>query len=278
MKLTVVVVNHNMCKLLKECINSLINACLAYDCEVVVVDNASTDGSVEMVRRHFPEQQLIANDRNVGIAAAFNQAIALTRSEYVFLVTPDIIAGSDALSKAVDFMDEHPKAGGVSLRVVDPLGNFITHSKYGLNSAWIKMIRLFKLERYFPKSHVITQKFDFTDEFETAEVDVLNHTGMMLRRTAFDKVGGFDNRFVMFGYDVDISFQLKLAGYKNYYFHRSYIISHEVAPIKHRTFSYYRHFYGSMLTFVIKYLLHIPNLSFKALKQAVALQLRLKQS
>src|ERR1700733_3611536 len=117
MKLSIAIVNHNQCALLKQAVNSLINACNNIDYELVVVDNASTDGSGEMIGSEFSGVQLIANTENSGIAKANNEALRLCTGEYILLVTPDTKCGKDSIEKMIGFMDDHKGAGGLSARL-----------------------------------------------------------------------------------------------------------------------------------------------------------------
>ncbi|MCC8407457.1 glycosyltransferase family 2 protein [Mucilaginibacter sp. UR6-1] len=264
MKLSVIVVNHNLCMWLRQCISSLEAARNGIDCEIVVVDNASADKSVEMMQSKFPGVRLIENEKNEGIARALNQAITSSSGEYVFLVSPDTIVSKDTLTKVVDFMDSHTDAAGTSVRMVTPQGHFIRSSKYGLTKKWNLLLKWAGLSKYFAKSRITSSNHSQPDEFETAEIDVLNRSSMLLRRSALNKVGLFDERFVMFGYDVDLSFRLKVEGFKNYYFHKTYVINFNIKPVQKYTFSYLKYYYGAMLAFISKYLFEAPKLTLGA--------------
>lgn len=246
---------------LRQCISSLEAASDGVDCEMIVVDNASADKSVEMLRSKFPGVRVIENNVNEGIAKAYNQAIKVSSGEYVFLVSPDTIVSKDTLLKVVDFMDNHTEAAGTSIRMVTPQGHFIRSSKYGLTRKWNMLIKWAGLSRYFSKSRIASINHTAPDEFETAEVDVLNRSAMLLRRSALNKVGLFDERFAMFGYDVDLSFRLKVEGLKNYYFHKTYVINFNIKPVPKYTLAYFKYYYGAMLAFISKYLFEAPKLT-----------------
>lgn len=246
---------------LRQCISALQAARYGVDCEVVVVDNGSDDKSVEMLKSQFTDVKVIENGSNVGIAKAYNQAMGLTSGEYVFLVSPDTIVTKDTLTKAIDFMDTHIEAAGSSIRMVTPQGHFIRSSKYGLTKKWNLLIKWTGLSKYFTKSRITSLNQMQPDEFETAEIDVLNRSAMILRRSVLNKVGLFDERFTMFGYDVDLSFRLKIEGFRNFYFHKTYVINFNIKPVQKYTFSYLRYYYGAMLAFISKYLFELPKLS-----------------
>ena len=123
MKLSVIIVNYNVRAYLEQCLRTVFEAMKGIDGEVYVVDNLSTDGSVEMVREKFPDVVLIANTENVGFSRANNQAIRLSKAEYVLLLNPDTVVGEDVFRKVIAFMDAHPKAGGLGVKMIDGKGN-----------------------------------------------------------------------------------------------------------------------------------------------------------
>ncbi|MEO6151288.1 MAG: glycosyltransferase family 2 protein [Mucilaginibacter sp.] len=262
MKLSIIMVNHNMTMWLKQAINSLIKSCNTIDYEVIVIDNASTDSSFIMLHENFPEVRIIQNRKNEGVAKAYNQGINVSRGEYVFLVNPDTLIKNDALDKLIYFMDSHQLAGGASVRMVSPQGHFIVSSKYGINKAWSSLLKWTAMAQYFPKSHLSKWRHeDWTEEFEMAEVDVLNAACMLLRKSALNTVGLLDERFFMYGYDIDLSFRLKMEGFKNYYFPKTYIINFNVPQVPKFSWSYIRYFYGAMIIFVAKYLFDVPKIN-----------------
>ncbi|RYY35229.1 MAG: glycosyltransferase family 2 protein [Sphingobacteriaceae bacterium] len=262
MKLSVIIVNHNLGMWLRQCISALVSASKNIDYEMIVVDNASTDGSDKIISEEFQNLRFIQNKKNIGIAKAYNQAIEVSKGEYVLLVSPDTITGKKSLEKLINFMDEHPLAGGATVRMVTHRGDYISSSKNGMGKAWAKLIKWTGLAKYFPKSHLFPQKIShIADEYETAEIDVINSSFMMMRRAALNQIGLFDARFVMFGYNIDLSFRLKIEGFKNYYFPKTYVINFNVSqPAKH-TWAYLKHFYGAMFIFVAKYLFEAPKLT-----------------
>ncbi|GAA4313991.1 hypothetical protein GCM10023149_09960 [Mucilaginibacter gynuensis] len=268
MKLSVIVVNHNMCAWLRQSISSLIKACNSFDCELIVVDNGSTDRSVNMLKTEFAEVKLIENDKNIGVTKAYNQAIKVSHGEYILMINPDTITGSDTLEKIINFMDAHQHAGGVSVRMVNPQGHFLASSKYGFNRGWAKLFKFTGLAKYFPKSHIANRKYaNWAEEFETTEVDVLNGACFLLRREALNVTGLLDERFFKYGYDIDISFRLKMEGFKNYYFPKTYIINFNVHKAHKFSWNYVRHFYGAMFIFVAKYLFEVPKINLGGMPQ-----------
>jgi len=266
MKLSILIVNFNTCQLLRQSLTSLVNAAKKIDYEIVIIDSASSDGSVQMLEKEFPQVKLIANSVNNGFTKAANQGLAIAQGEYIFLVNADTITSSDALEKATAFMNTHPFAGAVSLRRISPMGSFMPESKRGLTKPWIKFFRVTGLTRFFPKSRLLNRKHaDWTEEFETSEVDVVNGACMLLRRSALNKTGLFDERFFSYGADIDLSYRVRHAGYKNYYFSKSYIIDFNLQPGGKFTWDNIKHFYGAMFIFAAKYLFKLPVLNVKGI-------------
>jgi GT2 family glycosyltransferase len=268
MKLSVIVVNRNACALLKQALISLINACKDIDYELFIVDNASTDKSLEMLENNFPQAHLIANNTDNGIAKANNQALTLSTGEYILLVNADTISGKDSPEKMISFMDEHIDTGGLGVRMLGPKGRFLPHSIHGLTKPWTAFLKFAGFSKHLSKTRLYNRdNKDWVKEFQIAEVDILNGAYMLLRRSALNETGLFDERFFMFGYDVDLSYRLRLAGFKNYYFPKTYIINFESQPLAKFSWSYIKYFYGAMFIFALKYLLKMPEIKVEGIPQ-----------
>jgi GT2 family glycosyltransferase len=268
MKLSVIVVNRNACALLNKALISLINACKNIDYELFIVDNASADKSLEMLENDFPQAHLIANITDNGIAKANNQALALSTGEYILLVNADTISGKDSPEKMISFMDEHTDTGGLGVRMLGPKGRFLPQSIHGLTKPWTAFLKFAGFAKHLSKTRLYNRnRKDWVEEFQVAEVDILNGVYMLLRRSALNETGLFDERFFMFGYDVDLSYRLRLAGFKNYYFPKTYIINFESQPLAKFSWSYIKYFYGAMFIFALKYLLKMPEIKVQGIPQ-----------
>ena len=152
MKLSIVIVNYNVKHFLDQCLTSVRRAIAGIDADVWVVDNNSVDGSLKMLREKFPEVELIANKENVGFSRANNQAIRKSKGEYVLLLNPDTVVEDDTFTKIIRFMDEHPDAGGLGVKMIDGKGNFLPESKRGLPTPDVAFYKIFGLSRFFPRS------------------------------------------------------------------------------------------------------------------------------
>lgn len=250
MDLTIVVVSYNVRHFLQQCLDSVARASLGLRVEVYVVDNASVDGSVEMVRRLFPWVHLMANTDNVGFSRANNQALRIAQGRYTLLLNPDTVVQEDTLTQCLAFMDNHPDAGGLGVRMLDGKGVFLPESKRGLPTPAVAFYKIFGLAGLFPKSRIFGRyHLGFLDEHETHEVDILSGAFMLMRKEALDKAGLLDERFFMYGEDVDLSYRIQKAGYKNYYLPTTRIIHYKGESTKRSSVNYVRNFYQAMALF-----------------------------
>jgi GT2 family glycosyltransferase len=247
-------VNYNVEFFLEQCLNSVKKALNNVSGQVFVVDNNSIDGSVDMVRRKFPEYNLIANKDNKGFSKANNQAILLSDAEYVLLLNPDTVVEEDTFSKVIEFMDAHPEAGGLGVRMLDGKGKFLPESKRGLPTPAVAFYKIFGLSRLFPRSKKFGQYHaGHLSEFETNEIEILSGAFMLMRSEALDKVGLLDEAFFMYGEDIDLSYRIIKGGYKNYYFPETRIIHYKGESTKKSSVNYVFVFYRAMIIFAQKH-------------------------
>jgi GT2 family glycosyltransferase len=253
-KISVIIVNYNVEYFLEQCLNSTFKALEKVNGEVYVVDNNSIDGSVEMVREKFPQVHLIANKENTGFSKANNQAMRIAKGEYVLLLNPDTVVEEDTFIKCIDFMDSHPEAGGLGVRMVDGKGIFLPESKRGLPTPAAAFFKIFGISRLFPKSRRFSKyHLGYLNEFETNEIDVLSGAFMLMRKETLDKVGLLDEAFFMYGEDIDLSYRILLGGYKNYYFPETKIIHYKGESTKKSSVNYVFVFYNAMVIFAKKH-------------------------
>jgi O-antigen biosynthesis protein len=254
MKLSVVIVNYNVKHFLDQCLQSVFKAVANMEAEVFVVDNNSVDGSVEMVNEKFPQVHCIANKVNTGFSKANNQAMEISKGEYILLLNPDTVVEEDTFEKCVRFMDEHPDAGGLGVQMIDGKGNFLPESKRGLPSPSVAFFKIFGLSALFPKSKMFGKyHLGYLNKNKTHEVDVLAGAYMMLRKKTLDKIGLLDETFFMYGEDIDLSYRITLGGYKNYYFPEARIIHYKGESTKKSSVNYVLVFYNAMIIFAAKH-------------------------
>ncbi len=269
MKLSIVIANHNRRDLLSQTLSSVLKAAEAIEHEVIVIDNASVDYSVPMIEGRYPQIRLIQNVKNVGFTKAANQGLKIASGEFVLLLDPDTICNDDTLTKTLAFMDEHPKAGGLSVRMINGQGQFLPESKRGIPTPWIGFFKISGLYKLFPKSRMYNRYHGdwVEEEFETSEVDALSSAFMLMRKSALNVAGLLDERFITYGQDIDLSYRIRLAGYKNYYYPKTYIIHFKGQSLHKWTWEYFINFYGAMFIFAAKYLFRSTATLSKSVQQ-----------
>lgn len=254
MKLSVIIVNYNVEHFLEQCLYSVREAAKRVETEVFVVDNSSVDGSLEMVRTKFPEVNLVANRDNVGFSKANNQAIHMANGEYVLLLNPDTVVEADTFEKVVRFMDGHPEAGGLGIQMLDGKGKFLPESKRGLPTPEVAFYKVFGLAALFPRSKRFGRyHLGFLDREKTHEIEILSGAFMLLRKNVLDKIGLLDEDYFMYGEDIDLSYRIIKAGYKNYYYPEARIIHYKGESTKKSSVNFVFVFYRAMAIFAKKH-------------------------
>lgn len=254
MDLSVVIVSYNVSYFLEQCLYSVKRASENLHCEIFVVDNNSVDGSVALVRQKFPEVTLIINKQNVGFSRANNQAIKQSTGKYVLLLNPDTLVEEDTFTKTVKFMDAHPRAGGLGVKMIDGKGRFLPESKRGLPTPSVAFFKIFGLSALFPKSKIFgNYHLGYLDKEQTHSVEILSGAFMLMRKTCLDEVGLLDEDFFMYGEDIDLSYRILLGGYKNYYYHDARIIHYKGESTKKGSVNYVFVFYRAMVIFAKKH-------------------------
>lgn len=254
MKLSIIIVNYNVEHFLEQCLNSVLAAKQDFAIEVLVVDNNSVDGSLEMMATKFPQITLIANKDNRGFSKANNQGIRIAKGEYILLLNPDTVVESDTFSKTIAFMDAHPDAGGLGVKMLDGKGDFLPESKRGLPTPAAAFYKMFGLSKLFPRSKRFASYHQgHLSNDEIHEIEVLSGAFMLMRKSVLDKVGLLDEDFFMYGEDIDLSYRIIKAGYKNYYFPETRIIHYKGESTKKNTVNYVYVFYNAMVIFAKKH-------------------------
>jgi len=252
--ISIIIVNYNVRYFLEQALLSVERAIVGIEAEVWVVDNNSADKSVDMVQERFPWVNLIANDDNPGFSVANNQAIRISKGKYVLLLYPDTVVQEDTFRRCITFMEDHDKAGGLGVRMMDGQGRFLPESKRGLPTPWVAFTKAFGFARLFPRSRRFNHyHLGYLAEDETHEVEILAGAYMLIRRKALDEVGLLDEEFFMYGEDIDLSYRLLKGGYKNYYFPETSIIHYKGESTKRGSLNYVRVFYQAMIIFARKH-------------------------
>lgn len=256
MKLSVVIVNYNVKYYLEQCLRSVEKATQSISTEIFVVDNASSDGSLEYLKSKFPEIIFIQNEENLGFAKANNIAIRKSRGEYILLLNPDTLVAETTILKCIELMNNHPDAGGTGVRMLNTNGTFAYESRRGFPSPLTSFFKITGLCKFFPHSQLLGKYYlRFLDENKINQIDVISGAFMFLRKEALEKAGLLDEDFFMYGEDVDLSYRITKAGFQNYYAPYP-IIHYKGESTKKDSFRYIQVFYDAMLIFFRK---HYPH-------------------
>lgn len=224
--LSIIIVSWNVREFLRRCLSSVHRFTAGIDFEAFVVDNASTDGSAEMVRRDFPQAVLIANAENRGFAAANNQALVSARGRHIVLLNPDTELIDNALKALVDFLDGHPEAAACGPRLVYG-DRTLQRSCRHFPTLFTELMETLFLDQAFPGNPVCGRyrmggwRFD-----DTREVDQPYGACLMIRADVLRTVGFMDERFYMYYDEVDLCYRIRKAGWKIFFVHTATVVHH----------------------------------------------------
>jgi GT2 family glycosyltransferase len=224
------------------------------DGEIIVIDNNSKDGSFEFFENRFLSVNFIWNKTNSGFAKANNQALKIAKGEYILFINPDTIVSEDCFEKCISFINSKNNNCALGIKMIDGSGNFLKESKRAFPSPSTSFYKLSGLSKLFPHSKTFSKyHLGYLSENKNHEVDVLAGAFMMIPKRILDIVGGFDEEFFMYGEDIDLSFRIQKAGFKNYYFAESSIIHFKGESTKKGSLNYVKIFYKAMSIFVKKH-------------------------
>jgi O-antigen biosynthesis protein len=263
MDLSVIIVNYNVRHFLEQCLNSVIKATENNLCEVFVVDNNSTDGSCKMVTSMFPDVKLIRNLNNQGFSAANNQAIRLSSARFILLLNPDTLIEEETFTRCLAFMNEHPDAGALGVRMINGNGKLLPESKRAIPTPGTAFFKMAGFSFLFPHSKLFNRYYlGHLDSSATTETEIISGAFMFIRKEVLEKTGLLDETFFMYGEDIDLSYRILKAGYKNYYFPDVRIIHYKGESTSKGKINYVVQFYKAMLIFAKKHFAEDGNKSF----------------
>jgi GT2 family glycosyltransferase len=229
--------------------------------EIIVIDNASSDGSMEYLLSRFPRVNFIDNPSNAGFAKANNQGLVHAKGRYILFLNPDTIVSENALGNCLNFLEGHPEAGACGVRMLDGSGRFLPESKRGFPSIPVSLFKISGLTKLFPRSRLFASYYaGHLDEKQDNEIDVLSGAFFMVKKEVLRKTGGFDEQFFMYGEDIDLSYRIQLAGYKNFYLYRYPIIHFKGESTSKGSLDYVKLFHKAMSIFVKKHYTGGPSI------------------
>ena len=247
---SIIIVNYNAGRLLKECIDSIYKESTITPFDVWVVDNNSMDASVPMVQQNFPQVNLIENKENVGFATANNQAITKCTGDYILLLNPDTLVLQNGIEKVVDFMEANPTVGICGCKVLNEDGTLQLACRRSIPTPGVAFFRLTGLSRLFPKSKIMAQyNLTYLNPDEPHEVDAVSGAFLMIRKKVVDGIGLLDERFFMYGEELDWCLRAKKVGWMVMYYPGAEIIHYKGECSKSNSRKAAFEFYHSMYLF-----------------------------
>lgn len=261
MRLSVIIVNYNVKHFLEQCLYSVQKAIAGVpgeaplgQAEIIVIDNHSSDKSIEYLIPKFPDVSFVINRENRGFAQACNQGMKMAKGDYILFLNPDTIVPEDCFQKCISFLDFHKDGGALGIKMIDGSGKFLKESKRSFPGPLTSLYKLFGLSLLFPRSRIFSKyHLGYLDKNENHEVEVLAGAFIMVKKEVLNRIGGFDEIFFMYGEDVDLSYRILKEGRKNYYFAQSSIIHFKGESTRKGTLNYVRMFYNAMSIFVRKH-------------------------
>ncbi|MDB5221825.1 MAG: glycosyltransferase [Chitinophagaceae bacterium] len=222
--------------------------------EIFVVDNNSSDDSEAFFKDRFTNVKFIWNKENIGFSKANNMAVKQATGKYILFLNPDTLVPEDCIEKCISFFESHTGAGALGIKMIDGSGKFLKESKRSFPSPLTSFYKLAGLSRLFPHSQKFSKyHLGNLNENETNEVDVLAGAFMMVPKKIIDSIGSFDETFFMYGEDIDLSYRIQKAGYKNFYFAETNMVHFKGESTRRGGLNYVRLFYKAMSIFAKKH-------------------------
>ena len=255
MKISIVIVSYNVKDFICQCIRSIYKSNLSKsDYEIIVVDNDSHDDTVSIIKKEFQEVVIIENTNNEGFSKAVNQGFNISKGDHICIINPDVIIKDDTLQKLLDKIEENDEIGAIGPRIINTDGTIQHSCKRSFPTPLNSLFRLFKLDKLFPKSKIFGKyNLTYLDIDKEHEVDVLSGAFMFIPRKIFKLINGFDERFFMFGEDIDLCHKIKDLGYKIIYSPITEIIHYKGESVKSAPYDMINVFYSAMDIYYDKY-------------------------
>ncbi len=252
--LSVIIVNYNVKYFLDYCLYSVFRALPHGQGEVIVVDNHSSDDSRRFFEDKYPGARFIWNEENVGFARANNQALQQATGQYILFLNPDTLVGEDCFEKCISFIRAKGDEVACGVRMINGSGKFLKESKRAFPSPLTSLFKITGMSTLFSRSAVFARyHLGNLDPHQVHEIDVMAGAFTMVPKKILDQVGGFDERFFMYGEDIDLSYRIQKAGFRNFYFPEVTIVHFKGESTRKGSLNYVKLFYSAMSIFVRKH-------------------------
>ncbi|NOZ75931.1 MAG: glycosyltransferase [FCB group bacterium] len=251
---SVLIVNYNVRDYIIHCIQSVRQSDYSGTVEIIVVDNHSFDDSVAMIRKQFPEITVLANATNRGFGKAVNQAAEKATGDYFLILNPDTVVQENSISRLITYVQTHPEIGMVGPKILNADGTLQPACKRSFPTLSVALPKILGLSSLFPKSRW-AGKYNLTylDENQPHSVDAVSGSCMLVPKTIFHEVGGFDPAFFMFGEDLDLCYRIKTLGKEIHYTPTTQIVHYQGESVKSAPFDSLNAFYTAMIHFSEKH-------------------------
>ena len=267
---SVIIVSYKVRYYIEQCLNSVLRS--VPDAEIFVVDNDSADGSVEFLRKRFPQVEVIDNGCNAGFGKANNIALAKATGRYVLFLNPDTVVAERTIPGCIEYMDAHPDTGAVGVRMQYGDGHFALESRRSLPTPSVAFWHMTGIGRLFSHSRVFAKyHLSYLDRDRECRIDVVSGAYMFIRKEALDKTGGFDEAFFMYGEDIDLSYRILQQGYKNCYLPLP-IVHYKGESTNKTSYRYAKVFYDAMNIFFDKHFKRYSRLFAVLVKMVVGVK------
>ena len=267
---SVIIVSYKVRYYIEQCLYSVLRS--VPDAEIFVVDNDSADGSVEFLRKRFPQVEVIDNGCNAGFGKANNIALAKATGRYVLFLNPDTVVAERTIPGCIEYMDAHPDTGAVGVRMQYGDGHFALESRRSLPTPSVAFWHMTGIGRLFSHSRVFAKyHLSYLDRDRECRIDVVSGAYMFIRKEALDKIGGFDEAFFMYGEDIDLSYRILQQGYKNCYLPLP-IVHYKGESTNKTSYRYAKVFYDAMNIFFDKHFKRYSRLFAVLVKMVVGVK------
>jgi len=254
-RLSIIIVSYNVKDYLEKTLQSVVNSLQKITNEIYVVDNASVDGSVDMVRENFPAVTLIENGENLGFACANNTALKQVSGEILVLLNPDTLVRDTTFSILLEEFQKYPEAGMIGCKVLNEDGSLQLSCRRSFPTPWVALSQILGLGKLFPESTTFARyNLTYLDPDTVQEVDAVSGSFMAIRREVLEKVGYLDERFFMYGEDLDWCWRIKQSGLKILYTPETSITHFKGKSTDLRQWKQVKQFYKAMILFSEKHL------------------------
>lgn len=228
MQLSVIILNYNVRYFLEQCVLSVQKATQDFNAEIIVVDNNSPDDSCQMIKERFPDVILIENKENLGFPKGNNIGVQIASGQYICILNPDTVVAEDTFEKILAFAKSKNDLGIVGCKLIDGTGKFLPESKRGIPTPFVAFTKIFSLYKIFPNIKSFGKYYaSHINENQTGKVEILVGAFMLMKKNLYEEIRGFDERYFMYGEDIDLSFSALKKGKSNYYFHETTVIHYK---------------------------------------------------